>query len=152
MRSEIILLSKVENLGELGALVKVRSGYARNYLIPYGKAKLATPENIEEFRLHKERLEGVVSDALQQAERRKQKIDGLDFEVTVKVSDEGTLFGSVGITEIINAVKENCGEEIERNEVYLPGGPFRELGEHQVSFRFHPGVSASVKLRVIAES
>ncbi len=148
---EVILLEKVGNLGELGEVVKVKPGYARNYLVPYGKAKAATPENIEEFERHKAELEKSAAATLTQAEERKQKIDGLSLVVAVKVSDEGTLFGSVGTTEIMAAVTGACGEEIQRSEVLLPHGAFRELGEYEVAVKLHPNVTASVQLSVVSE-
>lgn len=152
MQLEIILLEKVSNLGELGDIVRVRSGYARNCLIPQGKAKLATPENVEEFKQHRAHLEESSQARLQQAEERKQKIDGLELTVRVRISSGGTLFGSVGASEIIDAIKESSGEQIEKSEVYLGSGALRELGEHSVSLRFHPGVHATVRLNIIAES
>ena len=151
MRTKVLLLLKIENLGEPGDVVQVSHGYARNYLVPYGKATLATPENIEAFKLRRKQWKEVASDQLRQAEQCRQKIDGLDLTVKVKLSDKGTLFGSVGAAEIVTAIKDNCGEEIKKNEVHLPNGALRELGEHDVSLRLHSGVSASIKLNVVAE-
>ena len=148
---EIILLEKVENLGELGDRVEVRSGYARNYLIPYGKAKTATEENIAELERRKAELEKTAAEALVVAEARKQKVHGASLTVAVKVSEEGALFGAVGITEIIEAVRGTCGEDIQRKEVLLPQGALRELGEHSVSFKFHPSVITVVRLNIVAE-
>ncbi len=151
MRTKILLISKLENLGEPGDIVQVSCGYARNYLVPYGKAKPATPENIEAFELRKKEWEELDSDKLQQAEQCKQKIDGFEISVKVRVTDKGVLFGSVGAAEIVAAIKDHCGEEIKKNEVYLPDGVLRQLGEHNVSLRLHADVSASIKLNVIAE-
>lgn len=152
MQLEVILLENLENLGELGDIVKVKSGYARNYLIPQARAQLATPENLEKFKQRKARLEETAQARLQQAEERKQKIDGVVFTVAVKVSSEGTLFGSVGTAEIISAIKESSGEDIKKSEVDLPGGALRELGEHTVSLKFHPSVHAVVQLNIVAEN
>ncbi len=148
---EVILLTKVDNLGDLGDVVKVKLGYARNYLIPYKKAKAATPENIEQFKKRKAELEKIMAEELAQAERRKQQVDNLSVTVAVKVTDEGALFGSVGTTEIIEAIEGACGEQIKRSEVDLPDGVFRETGEYEVSLRLHPDVVAVVQLKVIAE-
>ena len=148
---EIILLQKIENLGDIGDIVKVKIGYARNYLVPYGKAKLATPENIEAIEIDKAQLKKQEQELLDQAEKRKQKIDGLNITTAVKVTDEGVLFGSVGSTDIIEAIKEISGEEVKRSEVLLPDGAFHELGEQTVSVRIHPSVIASIRLNITAE-
>jgi large subunit ribosomal protein L9 len=151
MRTKVLLLSKLEKLGEPGDIVQVNYGYARNYLVPYGKANLATPENIEAFKLRKEEWEKIEADKLQQAEQCKQKVDGLDLTVKVKLSDKGTWFGSVGAAEIIAAIKDSCGEELKKNEVHLPNGALRELGEHDIALRLHPDIGTSVKLNLVAE-
>ncbi len=148
---EVILLARVENLGDLGDVVKVKSGYARNYLIPYKKAKPATPENIEQLEKRKAELEKLMAEELAQAESRKQQIDNLSLTVAAKVTEEGTLFGSIGTTEIIEAIEGACGEKIKRSEVDLPNGAFRETGEYEVSVRLHPDVVAVVQLKVTAE-
>lgn len=148
---EVILLTKIENLGDLGDVVKVSPGYARNYLIPYKKAKAATRENIEQFEQRKAELERVMAEELVRAEERKQQIDNLALTVAAKVTEEGTLFGSVGTTEIIEAVENACAAKIERKEVSLPNGAFRETGEYEVSIRLHPDVVAVIQLKVTAE-
>ena len=148
---EVILLVKVENLGGLGDTVRVKPGYARNYLVPFGKAKVATPGNVEEFARRRAELEKSAAEALALAEERKLKVDGQNLVVPVKVSNEGTLFGSVGTTEIMGALKDACGEEVQRSEVLLPDGAFRAIGEYEVSLRLHPNVMARVHLNVVAE-
>ncbi len=148
---EVILLVKVENLGEPGDVVRVKPGYARNYLIPYGKAKAATRESIAEFERRKAELEELAAAELAQAEERKRKIDGLTLTVTVKVTEEGAMFGSVGTTEVMEAVQNACGERIQRSEVRLPNGVFHEVGEYGVALSLHPNVVASVQLNIVAE-
>ena len=148
---EVILLAKVDNLGNLGDVVRVKAGYARNYLIPYGKARNATPENLREFAERKAQLEREEAEAIARAEERASRVDGLELTVPVKVSEEGTLFGSVGTAEIVEAIRAACGEEVERSELHLPHGVFRELGEYEISLSFHPGATATVRLNIVAE-
>ena len=148
---QVILLEKVENLGGLGDIAKVKNGYARNYLIPYGKAKAATQENIADFEQRQAELEKSVAAVLAAAEERKQRIHGVVLTVKVKVSDEGTLFGAVGSTDIIEAAKNACGEELKKKEVLLPDGTIHALGEYEISFKLHPSVIAVAQLKIIAE-
>lgn len=148
---QIVLLEKVENLGAFGTVVKVKDGYARNYLIPKGKAMPATKENIADVERRQAELKQVEAEVQAEAEARKQKIDGAILTIVAKVSDEGALFGAVGSTDIMEAVKNACGEEVQRKEVLLPDGAFRKLGEYEVSFKLHPSVTATVQLKIIAE-
>ncbi len=148
---KVILTTKVDNLGGLGDSVNVKPGYARNHLIPSGKAKAATPGNIAEFERRKAELEKSEAVLLAQVEERRQKVDGLSLTIAVKTSDEGTLFGSVGTTEIMEAVTNACGEPIQRSDVLLADGALREIGEHEISLKLHPGVVARVRLNIVAE-
>lgn len=147
---EVILLSKVENLGALGDKVSVRSGYARNYLIPQGKAKFATPENIAEFEARRAELEAQAADALAAAEERKSKLDGITVTIAAKEAGEGKLFGSVGNVDVIEALA-SLGHEVEKREIRMPEGAFRNIGEHQVELHLHTDVNATITVSVIPE-
>ena len=142
---ELILLSKIENLGSLGDVVKVKSGYARNYLIPYGKAQSATPENIAKIEQRKQELEQKLSEEIAAAKQRLSKIEDTVIPIMANVSPEGKLFGSVGIAEIAAAILESCGEAVEKNEICLPDGPFRELGEFAVLIKLHADVQTMIQ-------
>ncbi len=147
---EVILLDKIENLGNLGDKVKVRSGYARNYLVPTGKAKFATAANIAEFEARRAELEQASADALTAANARKDKLDGIAISITAKSGGEGKLFGSVGTIDIAEAVTAQ-GVEIERREVRLPEGAIRQAGEYDIDVHLHSDVNATIKLVVVAE-
>ena len=147
---EIILMSKVENLGDLGDIVNVRSGYARNYLLPYGKAQMATDENIAELQLRKAKLEEELQKERAEAQAEADKINGNILEVSVSnVNEEGELPGSIGTSDIINGVKNVCGVEIERSQVRLPDGVFRKIGEYDVNIHLHADVDAYIKLKIL---
>lgn len=147
---DIILLEKVENLGNLGDKATVRPGYARNYLIPQGKAKYATPENIAEFEARRAELEMAAADALIAARARKEKLEELELSVTAKAGGEGKLFGSVGAADIAAAVTA-AGVEVRKREVRLPEGPLRQTGEYEIGLHLHTEVNASVKLLILPE-
>ena len=147
---EIILLEKIENLGAMGDKVNVRPGYGRNYLVPQGKAKAATPENIAEFEARRAELEQAAAESLAAAEARRDQIDGKTVEIVAKAGDEGKLFGSIGTADIADAIKAT-GVEIERNEIRLPEGAYRQIGEYDVVLHLHTDVDATIKLVVSAE-
>ncbi len=148
---EVILLSKVENLGGLGDKVKVRPGYGRNYLIPQGKAVPATAENLAEFQKRRAALEAEAGEVLTSAQARKTALDGQRFEIPARAGEEGKLFGSVGPAEIAEAISA-AGNRVERREVRLPeGATIRELGEYQVGLHLHSDVDATVIVVVVAE-
>ena len=144
---EIILLETVERLGQLGDVVRVRPGYARNYLIPQGKARYATEENLAEVRARREELERKAQEALAAATRRRDALAGFAVAVQVETNPDGKLFGSVGPTEIARAMSE-AGADLERQEIRLPDGPLRELGEHEVAVHLHPEVETAVRVTV----
>ena len=144
---EIILLETVERLGHLGDVVRVRPGYARNYLIPQGKARYATAENLAEVRARREELERKAQELLAAAERRRDALAGFALAVKVETNPDGKLFGSVGATEIARAASE-AGAPLERPEIRLPDGPLRELGEHEVAVHLHPEVETAVRVTV----
>jgi len=147
---EIILLSKVGNLGVLGDKVNVRSGYARNYLIPQGKAKFATPDNIAEFEALRAGLEAEALDILAVAEERKSKLDGATVIIPAKVIDEGKLFGSVSNTDVLEALTA-AGHQVEKREIRMPDGAFRHTGEYKVELHFHTDVNATVTVSIAPE-
>ena len=144
---EIILLETVERLGHLGDVVRVRPGYARNYLIPQGKARYATEENLAEVRARREELERKAQELLAAAERRRDALAGFAVAVKVETNPDGKLFGSVGATEIARAVSA-AGTPLERQEIRLPDGPLRELGEHEITVHLHPEVETAVRVTV----
>lgn len=147
---EVILLEKVENLGGLGDKVKVRAGYARNYLVPHGKAKYATAANIAEFEARRAELEKAAADALAAAEARRAKLDGVTVTVTAKSGGEGKLFGSVGTSDVAHALNE-AGYEVEKREIRMPQGPIRMAGEYAIGVHLHTDVNATVTVQVLAE-
>ena len=147
---EVILLDKVENLGGIGDKVKVKPGYARNYLLPQGKAARATPENIAAFEKRRAELEVRAAAAANEARARAEKIGGLKLVIRAKVGSEGKLFGSVGTSDIAEAA-EAAGVAIERSEVRLAEGPLRMVGDHEIEIHLHTEVSVPITVTVEAE-
>ena len=147
---EVILLTKIDNLGDLGEKVKVKPGYARNYLVPSGKAKFATAENLAEFEARRAELEKIAAEALSKAEARKAELDGFKITITAKSVGEGKLFGSIGTVDIANAMQE-AGTVIEKHEIRLPSGAFRHAGEYQVEIHLHTDVNATIDIEIIGE-
>lgn len=149
---EIILLDKVANLGGLGDNVTVKSGYARNFLFPQGKAVPATKANIEKFEQRRAELEAKLAETLAASQARAEKIAAL-AEVTLasKAGDEGKLFGSVGTRDIADAITA-AGVAVTKAEVKLPNGTIRETGEFDIALQLHAEVTATVKVVVVAEA
>jgi len=148
---EVILLNKVENLGNLGDVVNVKSGYGRNYLIPSGAAVLATSENRKVFEERRAVLEQAMAETLAAAQARRDALQDLSVTIAHKAGEEGKLFGSVGTADIVAAVVA-AGVSIEKQEVRLPEGPIRQIGEYEIELHFHPEVNVSIKLNVVAEA
>jgi len=150
---EIILLEKVDNVGSLGDKVAVKSGFARNYLIPQGKAVFASPANVKVFEERRAELEKQAADKLASAETRRAQIAALEEGVTIthKAGEEGKLFGSVGTVDIVAAC-EAAGVEVARSEVRMPEGAFRVTGEYTVVLHLHADVNADLKVNVVAEA
>jgi len=145
---DVILLEKVENLGGLGDQVKVRPGYGRNYLIPQGKATLATPDNIAAFEARRAELEARAAKEISEAQTRSERVRGLKLVIERKVGAEGKLFGSVGTLDIAEAATA-AGIEIARSEVRLPeDGPIRLAGEHVVEIHLHSDVTVELPIIV----
>lgn len=147
---EIILLEKIANLGGLGDKVNVKSGYGRNFLIPQGKAAIATAEKLAEFEQRRVGLEKKAAEILAAAETRAAKIEALTVTITQKAGEEGKLFGSVGTQDIADAITE-AGVAVEKQEVRLPDGVLRHTGEFEIDLHFHTDAIASVKLHIEAE-
>jgi large subunit ribosomal protein L9 len=147
---EIILLERIDRLGGLGELVNVRPGFARNYLLPQGKAMLATAENIAAIEARRAELEKHEAEVLAAARARAEKLDGLEVSITAKSGGEGKLFGSITNANITEAVREK-GIEIEKSEVRMPEGPIRLAGEYEIDLHLHAEVNTTIKLTVIGE-
>lgn len=147
---QVILLDEVQNLGDLGDEVKVKPGYARNYLIPHGKAVIANDENRKEFETRRLELERLHAEALAQAQARARTIDGATVQFARKVGEEGKLFGSVTTSDIVEAMAQ-AGHEIKRSELHLSSGPIKQLGEFELAVSLHPEVHVKIKVVVIAE-
>ncbi len=147
---EIILLEKINNLGVLGDRIKVKPGYARNYLIPKGKATTATVANISRFEARRAELERVAAEQLAWAKERAEQLAELIVTLSVKTGSEGRLFGSVGAADIANAVSA-AGIELQKNEVRL-SGPIRQIGEYDVNVHLHNEVKSQIRVNVIAEA
>ncbi len=149
---DIILLDKIANLGGLGDQVNVKSGFARNFLFPQGKAVPATKDNIEKFEARRAELEAKIAQELQTAEGRAEKIRALG-EVTIAspAGEEGKLFGSVGTRDIADAINA-AGVEVEKSEVKLPTGTLRETGEYDIDLQLHSDVVTSIKVIIIKEA
>ena len=147
---EIILIDKIKNLGDVGDIVKVRSGYARNYLIPYGKAKFATEENRLEIEQRRAEYERHVSEERALAKERAEKLEGLELTIRMQAMEDGRLYGPVSITEVCELVLEKCGIEIQKQEVNFPEGQIRSLGSHSIVFNLHSDVQVETQLQVVA--
>lgn len=148
---KIILLEKVANLGNLGDITEVKNGYARNFLIPSGKAKRANAENLKDFEARRAEYERNQSDVLANAQSRQSKIDGQVFVVAAKSGVDGKLFGSVTSFDIVEAVNKT-GVEIKKSEVTLPNGPLKTVGEFEVNVILHHDVQATIKVNVTSEA
>ncbi len=148
---EVILLENIENLGSVGDKVSVKSGFARNYLVPQTKAKIATAANVAEFEAIRAELEKAAVEALAAAEARKQAIEALGaIEVTAKVGSEGKLFGSIGVADVCAAI-ETQGQTVEKSEIRMPEGALRSVGEHLVDIHLYTDVDTQVTVNIIGE-
>ena len=148
---QVILMEKLANLGDLGDVVKVKDGYARNYLIPHGKAKRATEENLKAFESRRAELEKLQAEALAKAQERGTKLDGLTIQITQKAGVDGRLFGSVTNYDIVESLKAQ-GFEIERAQVRMPAGPLKQVGEHHIQIALHTDVIVTVNISVLGET
>jgi large subunit ribosomal protein L9 len=148
---QVILLEKVANLGNLGDVVKVKDGFARNFLIPKGKAKRATEANLKAFESRRAELEQVQAQTLAQAQARSAKLDGLTVQLVQKAGVDGRLFGSVTNYDIVDALAK-LGHEVERSQVRMPSGPLKQVGEYPLQVQLHTDVVATVNVSVLGES
>ena len=147
---ELILLEKVQNLGDLGDLVKVKAGYGRNYLVPQGKAALANKENMALFEARRAELEAAAKDKLGKASARQSGLADLIVEISANASEEGNLYGSIGPREIAAAVSA-LGHEVNKSEVIMGEGPLRMVGEFDVTLQLHSDVDAVIKVIINPE-
>jgi len=147
---QVILLEKIHNLGQLGEVVKVREGFARNYLIPQGKAKRATAQNIAEFEKRRAELEAGQAKALAEASERAAKIEGLMIQITQKAGVDGRLFGSVTNYDIAEALKAQ-GHVVAKSMIRLPNGPLKQVGDHSIVIDLHADVTAKITVSVLGE-
>ncbi len=147
---QVILLEELQNLGNLGEEVKVRPGYARNYLIPHGKAVIANEENRKKFEAQRLELERLHAEALSVAQARALTLDGASVSIVRKVGEEGKLFGSVTTSDIVEAMKE-AGLELRKSELHLSAGPIKQVGDHEIAVSLHPEVHIKINVSVLGE-
>src|SRR5215468_5233332 len=148
---QVILMEKVQNVGDLGEVVKVKPGFARNFLIPQGKAKRATPENLKLLEERCAELEKAAAEKLVQAQERATKLDGAAVQITQKAGVDGRLFGSVTNVDIVEALQAK-GFEVERAMIRLPQGPLKTVGDHEITVALHADVLVHIKVSVLGET
>ena len=147
---DVILLQKVANLGNIGDRVKVKSGYGRNFLLPKGRATLATPDNVARFEARREELEKLAREQLSSAEERATALKEYKLTITAKAGTEGKLFGSIGTSDIAEALTKQ-GFKVERSEVRMPNGPLRMVGDHSVGLHLHADIDIPLAVLIVAE-
>ena len=147
---EVILLEKIANLGELGQVVKVKDGYARNFLIPHGKAKRVTEENRKQFEARRAELEKAQAATLNKAQERGKKLEGLTLQITQKAGPDGRLFGSVTNYDIVEALAKQ-GHEVERANIRMPQGPLKQVGDFPIEIALHTDVEVKITVSVLGE-
>ena len=147
---QVILLEKVANLGNLGDVVKVKDGYARNFLIPQGKAKRATEENKKQFEARRAELEKAQAATLAKAQERGKKLEGLTLQITQKAGPDGRLFGSVTNYDIVEALNKQ-GHEVERAQIRMPQGPLKQVGDSPIEVALHTDVAVTITVSVLGE-
>jgi len=147
---DVILVKKVANLGDIGSIVAVKSGYGRNFLIPTGKAVFATDDNRAKVEAERTELEAKAAEVLVAAELRKTSLEGKEITISSLASDEGKLFGSIGTLDIANALTAG-GTEVGKQEIRLPNGALRNTGVFEVAIHLHPEVDVTIKLEIVTE-
>ena len=147
---QVILMEKVANLGNLGDVVKVKDGYARNFLIPHGKAKRATEQNLKAFESRRAELEKAQAEQLAKSQEKGQKLEGLTIQITQKAGPDGRLFGSVTNYDIVENLTKQ-GHEIERSMIRMPQGPLKQVGEYPIQIALHTDVTVTIKVSVLGE-
>ncbi|HVS26070.1 MAG TPA: 50S ribosomal protein L9 [Burkholderiales bacterium] len=148
---QVILLEKIANLGKLGDVVKVKQGFARNFLIPQGKAKRATPENIKEFETRRADLEKVENETLAKEQEQAAKLEGLMVQIAQKAGVDGKLFGSVTNVDIAEALQKQ-GFPIQKAQIRMPHGPLKQVGDYAITVGLHTDVTANITVSVLGES
>ena len=148
---QVILMEKVANLGNLGDVVKVKDGFARNFLIPKGKAKRATQENLKAFESRRGDLEKAQAETLAKAQERGAKLAGLTLQIAQKAGVDGRLFGSVTNYDVIEALKKQ-GHEVERSQVRMPQGPLKQVGDYPIEIALHTDLAVTVTISVLGET
>ena len=146
----VILLDNIENLGNIGDLVSVKAGYGRNFLLPKGKAALATKENIKEFEAKRVGLEKAAAEQLASAKARAELVQGMELVIPANAGSEGKLFGSIGPIDIAEAFSK-VGVEVGRSEIRLPDGPLHETGDFTVGLHLHSEINVDITVKVVAE-
>ena len=147
---DVILLTKVANLGTIGDRVKVKSGYGRNFLLPKGKATLATPDNVKKFEARRAELEKVAREQFQDAESRQAAFKDFKLQISAKAGTEGKLFGSIGTADIAEAATK-AGHKVARSEVRLPTGPLRTVGDHTITLHLHTDIDVQLPVVITGE-
>jgi len=147
---DVILLERIRNLGDLGEMVSVKAGYARNFLLPYKKAVVANEKNKAEFEARRAELEKAQADALAAAQARADKLNGQTIMIKAKAGEEGKLFGSIGPREVADAINAS-GTEVSKAEIQMPSGPIKEVGSQEIGIGLHAEVTATVTIVVEAE-
>ena len=148
---QVILLEKVQNVGDLGQVVKVKPGFARNYLIPQGKAKRATPENLKLLEERREELEKAAAEKLALAQERATKLEGASIQVTQKAGVDGRLFGSVTNVDIVDSL-QGLGHTVEKSMVRMPEGPLKHVGDFPLTIALHTDVGAHITVTVLGDT
>ena len=148
---QVILMEKVVNLGSLGDVVKVKDGFARNFLIPQGKAKRATPANLKEFENRRADLEKKANEQLTGAQERGEKLEGMKIDIAMKAGVDGRLFGSVTNADIAEALGKQ-GLAVKKAEIRMPQGPLKHIGEYPITLQLHTDVLAHITVHVVAEA
>ncbi len=148
---QVILLEKVVNVGDLGEVVKVRQGYARNFLIPQGKAKRATPENLKLLEAKRGELEKAAGERLVKAQAQAEKIEGVTIQVTQKAGVDGRLFGSVTNVDVVEAL-QGLGHTVEKSMVRMPEGPLKHVGDFPLTIALHTDVAAHITVTVLGDT
>lgn len=146
---EVILLETMRHLGAVGEKVKVKPGFARNYLVPYNKAIYANKENLANFEAQRDILLAKEAEKLAEAQRTAEKLLGVVLEIAVQASDEGKLYGSVGPVEILTALEEKTGLVFSKHQLHMPEGVIRHLGEYQHSLSLHTAVDCVITTNVV---
>ena len=149
---QIILMEKVVNLGNLGDVVKVKDGFARNFLIPHGKAKRATASNLKEFEVRRAELEKKANEQLTSAQDRGNKLEGMKVEIAQKAGVDGRLFGSVTNADIAEQLGKQHGIEVKKAEIRMPAGPIKHTGEFPITVQLHSDVLANITVQVVPEA